>query len=152
MRARGVRAGALPAQALRAIGKAHFRGTTIYWVIIVYCRKNLRLLSKSPLRLAERTLNYPGLAVARMFRPQSNRIPVMAGPRCIEFAGPERVRKLIAASNVKVIRKRKMGSIVEIQLLEYGDDSRTPCKYGNPQKLVRTCSPRLRQPSRGSCA
>jgi hypothetical protein len=70
-----------------------------------------------------------------MFRPQSNRILVMAGPRCIEFADPARVQKLIGASNVKVIRKRKTGRIVEIQLLEYGDDSRTPSKCGNPQKL-----------------
>src|SRR5262249_47333592 len=70
-----------------------------------------------------------------MFRPQSNRIPVMAGPRCVEFAGPARVQKLIGASNVKIIRKRKTGSIVEIQLLEYGDDSRIPSKWGNPQKL-----------------
>jgi hypothetical protein len=70
-----------------------------------------------------------------MFRPQSNRIPVTAGSRFVEFAGPERVQKLLQASNVKIIRKRKTGAVVEIQLLEYGDDSRTPSKWGNPQKL-----------------
>ena len=39
--------------------------------------------------------------------PGNGRIPVCAGPRCIEFAGPERVRQLLTAPNVKVIRKRK---------------------------------------------
>jgi hypothetical protein len=70
-----------------------------------------------------------------VFSPQSNRIPVMAGSRFIEFAGPERVQKLLQAANVKIIRKRKNRAIVEIQLLEYGDDSRTPSQWGNPQKL-----------------
>jgi len=70
-----------------------------------------------------------------MFHPQSNRIPVMAGSRVIEFADPARVQKLIRASNVKVIRKRKTGTVVEIQLQECGDDSRTHSKWGNPQKL-----------------
>jgi hypothetical protein len=57
----------------------------------------------------------------------------MAGPRCIEFAGPARVQRLVQAANVKIVRKRKTGNIVEIQLLEYGDDSRLPGKWGNPQ-------------------
>jgi hypothetical protein len=59
----------------------------------------------------------------------------MAGPKCIEFAGPERVRKLMQAANVKVIRKRKTGPVVELQLLQHGDDTRAPSQWGNPQKL-----------------
>jgi hypothetical protein len=39
------------------------------------------------------------------------------------------------AANVKVIRKRKTGPVVELQLLEFGDDSRTPSQWGNPQRL-----------------
>ena len=59
----------------------------------------------------------------------------MAGPRCIEIAGPERVRKLMLGCNVNVIRKRKTGVIVEIQVQQYGDDSRMPSRWNNPQKL-----------------
>ena len=63
------------------------------------------------------------------------RILVTAGPRIVEIAGPERVRRLLSAPNVKIIRKRKTGAIVAIQLLEYGDDSRLHTRDGNPQKL-----------------
>jgi hypothetical protein len=71
-----------------------------------------------------------------MFRPRRDgRIPVMAGPRCIEFAGPERVRRLLVAPNVRVIRRRKDRAVVEIQLAAHGDDSHLPSKRGNPQKL-----------------
>jgi hypothetical protein len=59
----------------------------------------------------------------------------MAGPRCLEFASPERVQRLIAASNVKIVRKRKTGSIVEVHLLEFGDDFRLPASHANPQRL-----------------
>jgi hypothetical protein len=48
----------------------------------------------------------------------------MAGPRLIEFAGPERVRRLAAAPNAKVIHKHKTKEIVAIMLEPYGDDSR----------------------------
>jgi hypothetical protein len=68
-------------------------------------------------------------------RRPDGRIPVMAGPKCIEFAGPERVRKLMQAANVRIIRKRKTGPVVELQLLQHGDDSRIPSKWGNPRKL-----------------
>jgi endonuclease V-like protein UPF0215 family len=60
------------------------------------------------------------------------RIPVMAGPRCIELADKARVRRLIQAPNVVVIRRKKDRRIVEIQLQEYGDDSRVPTRLGNP--------------------
>jgi hypothetical protein len=43
----------------------------------------------------------------------------MAGPRCIELADPARVRRLMRASNVEVIRRRKDQAIVEIHLLQW---------------------------------
>ena len=59
----------------------------------------------------------------------------MAGPQCVEFASPERVRRLLLAPNVRVIRRRKDRAVVEIQLAVHGDDTRLPARYGNPQKL-----------------
>jgi hypothetical protein len=53
----------------------------------------------------------------------------------VEIAGPERVRQLLAAPNAKIIRKRKTGAIVAIQLLDFGDNLRLPSRYGNPQML-----------------
>jgi len=66
---------------------------------------------------------------------QAQKIPIMAGPRCIERAGPERLLRLAGAPNIQVVRQRKTGNIVEVQVLEFGDDSRLPSKYGNPFKL-----------------
>lgn len=51
------------------------------------------------------------------------------------MAGPERVQHYLLASNAEIIRQRKTHSIVEIQLHDYGDDSRRKAKWGNPQKL-----------------
>ena len=65
----------------------------------------------------------------------NGRILVTAGPRIVEIAGPERVRRLLSAPNVKIIRKRKTGAIGAIQLLEWGDDSRLHTRDGNPRKL-----------------
>jgi hypothetical protein len=59
----------------------------------------------------------------------------MAGPRLIEFAGPERVRHLAAAPNAKVIRKHKTKEIVAIILEPYGDDSHGHERDGNPHRL-----------------
>jgi hypothetical protein len=62
----------------------------------------------------------------------------MAGPkltRLVEFACPARVRQLLAASNVEVVRRRK-GAIVEIHLLEHGNDFRLRSRKDNPQALV----------------
>jgi hypothetical protein len=59
----------------------------------------------------------------------------MAGPRLIEFAGPERVRRLLPAPNAVAVRKRKTKAIVAIVLESYGDDSRLDTRNGNPQKL-----------------
>ena len=63
----------------------------------------------------------------------------MAGPRYIELAGPERVRRLAQASNVKVVRRRKTGMIVELQLREFGNDARLRAKAGNAQALSHDC-------------
>ena len=70
-----------------------------------------------------------------MIRPRGDRVPVTAGPRLIEFAGPERVRCLLAAPNARIIRKRKTQAIVAIVLEPYGDDSRLHTRDTNPQRL-----------------
>jgi hypothetical protein len=53
----------------------------------------------------------------------------------IELAGPARVKRLAKAQNVHVVRKHSTGQIVEIQLLDYGDDSRKKELWANPRKL-----------------
>ncbi len=67
-------------------------------------------------------------------KPQNNRIPVTAGPRLVEMADPSRVDAILRAANVRVIWRHKK-TIVEIQLLDYGDSSRVPAKWGKAQKL-----------------
>jgi hypothetical protein len=59
----------------------------------------------------------------------------MSGPRMIERAGPERVRRLLLAAKVQIVRRHKDKRIVELQLLNYADDSRVPAKWGNPLRL-----------------
>jgi hypothetical protein len=59
-----------------------------------------------------------------VIRPRDGGIPVTAGLRLIEFAGPERVRRLLMAPNARVSRKRKTQEVVCIVLEPYGDDSR----------------------------
>ena len=59
----------------------------------------------------------------------------MAGCRLIELAGPARARRLAQAANVEVIRKRKTREIVEIHLLDHGDDSRQKASWTDPRKL-----------------
>lgn len=69
-----------------------------------------------------------------MLRPLNSHIPVTAGPRLVEMADPQRVLVLMRAPNVRVILKHGR-TIVELQLLDYGDASRVPPKWGKPQKL-----------------
>jgi hypothetical protein len=64
------------------------------------------------------------------------RIKVCCGPRLLEMAGPERVRELLKAPNVKPIVRKKTGAIVVLELLPHGDDTRLRSRYGNPQALV----------------
>ena len=59
----------------------------------------------------------------------------MAGCRLIELAGAARARRLAQAANVEVIRKRKTREIVEIHLLDHGDDSRKKEVWTDPRKL-----------------
>ncbi len=52
-----------------------------------------------------------------------NRIPVYAGSRIIAFCDAVSVRRYLDAPNAEVVRKRKTGQIVQINLAPYGDDS-----------------------------
>jgi len=69
-----------------------------------------------------------------MLRPVDRRIPVTAGPRLLEMAGPERVAVLLQAPNVKVILRHRR-TIVELQVMDYGDSSRIPPRHGRPLQL-----------------
>lgn len=68
-----------------------------------------------------------------MLRPQANRIPVTAGPRLLEMADPQRAEALMRAPNVRALMYRR--TVVELQILDYGDSARVPPKWGKPQKL-----------------
>jgi len=61
------------------------------------------------------------------------RIPVFAGPRCIEYAGPERLRRLLQAPNAVPVIQRKTRTVVRVELQQHGDDSRLPSARGNDQ-------------------
>jgi hypothetical protein len=63
----------------------------------------------------------------------NSRIPVTAGPRLVEMADPQRAEALMRAPNVRALMYRR--SIVELQILDYGDASHIPAKWGKPQKL-----------------
>lgn len=65
---------------------------------------------------------------------QPNRVPVLAGERCIQLADAARVARLTKHPNVVVIRRRKDRQIVELQIHAVGDDSREPARLGNPLK------------------
>jgi hypothetical protein len=69
----------------------------------------------------------------RSVRVLPTRVPVMSGPRCIELADAARVKHLAKAPNVELIRRRRDGRVVEIHLLEFGDDSRKRARNSNPQ-------------------
>ena len=48
------------------------------------------------------------------------------------MAGPERVEVLLVAVNAVPVLVRKTGAVAAVQLLDYGDDSRQPSRWGNP--------------------
>lgn len=54
------------------------------------------------------------------------RIPVFAGPRIVAMCDRVGVRRYLSAPNAEVVRKRKTGEIVQINLVSHGDDSREP--------------------------
>jgi hypothetical protein len=51
------------------------------------------------------------------------KIPVFAGPRIIDMCDGVSVRRYIGAANAEVVRKRKTGQIVQVNLRQHGDDS-----------------------------
>jgi hypothetical protein len=56
----------------------------------------------------------------------------MSGLRCLELASPERARRVARGANVRVVRRRCDRQVVELQVVEYGNDERLPAKMGNP--------------------
>jgi hypothetical protein len=64
-------------------------------------------------------------------------IPVYSGNRVIALCTPEAARRYADVPNAEVIRKRKTGRIVQINLCSAGDDSgRTSESRGNPLKYT----------------
>lgn len=61
---------------------------------------------------------------------------MFAGPRCIEYAGPERLLDLLKAPNCMPVIQRKTRAIVRIELMAHGDDTRLPSRRGNDQTLT----------------
>lgn len=61
-------------------------------------------------------------------------VPVMSGCRGLELADPSRVRQLAKAPNARLIRRRRDGKVVEIQLSAAGDDSARPERHTNPRR------------------
>jgi len=59
------------------------------------------------------------------------RIPVFVGPRIIEMCDRVSVRRYIGAANAEVVRKRKTGQIVQINLMQHGDDSLAPSAHNS---------------------
>ena len=51
------------------------------------------------------------------------KIRVFAGPRIIDTCDAVSVRRYIGAPNAEIVRKRKTGQIVQVNLLSHGDDS-----------------------------
>jgi hypothetical protein len=64
------------------------------------------------------------------------RVPVMCGLECVELADASRVERLRTARNAKLIRRRRDGQVVEIQLREAGDDYKLPARLGNPGRYA----------------
>ena len=60
-----------------------------------------------------------------------NRVPVMHGRICLERVGPERLRHLVKAPNVEVIRRHRDHKIVELQVHDFGLEAHVPSTGGN---------------------
>jgi hypothetical protein len=54
--------------------------------------------------------------------------------RLVEQASPERVKQLMGAPNAEILRKRKTGQVVQINLKTHGDDSERPRRLGDPRR------------------
>jgi hypothetical protein len=59
------------------------------------------------------------------------KIPVFVGSRIVDMCDPVSVRRYIGAANAEVVRKRKTGQIVQVNLLAYGDDSQRRSAHDN---------------------
>lgn len=59
------------------------------------------------------------------------KIPVFAGPRIIDMCDRVSVQRYIGAANAEVVRKRKTGQIVQVNLRSHGDDSLAPSARRN---------------------
>src|SRR5215468_448517 len=51
------------------------------------------------------------------------KIPVFGGPRVVDFCDEAGAQRYVHAKNAQVIRERKSGEIVRINLVSFGDDS-----------------------------
>jgi len=54
------------------------------------------------------------------------RILVFAGPRILDICDAVSVRRYLGAANAEIVRKRKTGQIVQVNLSSHGDDSQLP--------------------------
>ncbi|MCC6394022.1 MAG: hypothetical protein IT167_25720 [Bryobacterales bacterium] len=59
------------------------------------------------------------------------KIHVFAGPRIIDTCDSISVRRYIGAANAEIVRKRKTGEIVQVNLLSRGDDSIEKSRHDN---------------------
>ena len=57
------------------------------------------------------------------------KIPVFVGPRIVEMCDGVSVRRYLDAANAEVVRKRKTGQIVQVNLSPHGDDSLFPSRH-----------------------
>ena len=55
-------------------------------------------------------------------RNDETRVPVFCGRRCLEWAGPERMRDLLKAKNVEPIHRHKDRKIIELQVQSFSHD------------------------------
>jgi len=59
------------------------------------------------------------------------RVPVMCGEACLELAGPERLRYLLKARNVRAVTRHRDHKVVELQVSEHGNDTMRKSTGGN---------------------
>jgi hypothetical protein len=57
------------------------------------------------------------------------KILVFAGPRIIDICDAVGVRRYIGAANAEIVRKRKTGQIVQVNLSSHGDDSQLLSRF-----------------------
>jgi hypothetical protein len=65
------------------------------------------------------------------------RILVFVGPRIVEICDDVSVRRYIGAPNAELVRKRKTGQIVQVNLKPHGDDSLRPSLHDDAGPTYR---------------